>query len=68
MLEFIARTGDGNIEDQIAMLEAPGNEYPNDREVSLKLLRHLATEIHHRQYHDMDFVTVRIESKGGRRR
>ena len=68
VLEFIARTGDGNIEDQIAMLEAPGNEYPNDREVSLKLLRHLATEIHHRQYHDMDFVTVRIESKGGRRR
>ena len=44
------------------MLEAPGNEYPNEREVSLKLLRHLATEIRHRQYHDMDFVTVRIEN------
>ena len=68
LLEFIARTGDGNIEDRIAILQDPGNEHQVEREVSLKLLRHLATEIRHRQYHDMDFVTIRIENTQDERR
>ena len=33
-----------------------------ERDVSLRLLRHLASEVRHRQYRDTDFITVRVEN------
>ena len=35
-----------------------------EREVSLRLLRHLASSVHHQQYHDTDIVTVRVKAPG----
>ena len=35
-----------------------------EREVSLRLLRHLASSVHHQQYHDTDIVTVRVKRPG----
>lgn len=35
-------------------------DVPDDREVSLRLLRHLASSVRHEQYHDSDIVTVRV--------
>ena len=33
----------------------------DEQEISLRLLRHLASSVRHQQYHDTDVVTVRVE-------
>ena len=35
-----------------------------EQEVSLRLLRHLASSVRHQQYHETDVVTVRVEASG----
>ena len=62
VLEFVAAPGDGNLEDRIALLAEDAAESPPEREVSLRLLRHLSSSVHHQQYHDTDIVTVRVEA------
>ena len=61
-LEFIAATDDANIEDRIAVLADRVTGARAEEEVSLRLLRHLASSVRHQQYHDTDVVTVRVES------
>ena len=61
VLEFVAKLGDSNIEDRVAFLE---EAHPVERDISLRLLRHLASEVRHRQYHDLDVVTVRVQNPG----
>lgn len=60
ILEFIAAGGDENIEDRLGLLEEAATDDDVEREVSLRLLRHLASDVRHRQYHDADFITVRV--------
>ncbi len=62
-LEFIATTGEDNIQDRIALLStrATGDFVEIEQEVSLRLLRHLASSVRHQQYHDTDIVTVRVD-------
>ncbi len=60
-LEFIAAAGKGNLEDRVALL-GQWAEQSGDREFSLRLLRHYATTVSHRQYHDTDVVTVRVDA------
>ena len=60
-LEFIAAAGEGNLEDRMALLDQWA-ERSSDREFSLRLLRHYATSVSHRQYHDTDVVTVRVDA------
>ena len=68
VLEFVAKSSEGNIEDRIAFLGDASDARPAERDISLHLLRHLASEVRHRQYHDMDLITVRVErSKGAAR-
>ena len=62
VLEFVAAPGDGNLEDRIALLGEDKAETPTEREVSLRLLRHLAASVRHEQYHDTEYVTVRLDS------
>lgn len=64
VLEFIASTGDANLEDQIALLSerATEAEASAEHEVSLRLLRHVASSVRHQQYHDTDIVTVRVKA------
>jgi hypothetical protein len=59
-LEFIATTDETNIEDQLAMLSEKAPNFGD--ETPLRLLRHYATSIRHQQYHDIDIVSVRVES------
>ena len=33
-----------------------------EREVSLRLLRHIASSVRHQQFHDTDIVTVRVDA------
>ena len=63
VLEFIAAGGEENIEDRLALLGEGAADEAAEREVSLRLLRHLATEVQHRQYHDADFITVRVTTQ-----
>ena len=62
VLVFISTTGEGkNLQDQIALLSEQVEEDLFDKEISLRLLRHLASSIHHQQYHGADIMTVRID-------
>ena len=62
VLEFIAAGGQENIADRLAVLGETATEESVERDVSLRLLRHLASEVQHRQYHDVDIVTVRVNA------
>ena len=64
VLEFVASTGKENLQDRIALLGEAAAGAMIEREVSLRLLRHLASSVHHQQYHDTDIVTVRVERPG----
>ena len=59
-LEFIAAIGEANLEDHIALL-GDQVETPNERELSLRLLRHFASSVRHQQYHNIDIVSVRVD-------
>ena len=64
LLEFVVAAGTENIQDRIALLGAGPVEAPDEREISLRLLRHLASRVHHQQYHDTDIVTVHVDAPG----
>ncbi len=64
VLEFIASGGEENLQDKIVLLGDQTAAAPIEREVSLRLLRHLASSVRHQQYHDTDIVTVRVEPTG----
>ena len=60
VVEFIAAGGQENIEDRLAVLGEATTSEAAERDVSLRLLRHLAAEVSHRQYHDVDVLTLRV--------
>ena len=47
---------------RITLLDAHSAEVPEEREISLRLLRHLASSVRHEQYHDTEIVTVRVDT------
>ena len=59
--EFIAATGEENLQDRITLLGARVTGDLIEQEVSLRLLRHLASSVRHQQYYDTDIVTVRVD-------
>ncbi len=65
-MEFLAASGEGNIEDRMAVLGGRAAEEPGEHEISLRLLRHLATSVHHHKYQDADIVTVRVDAAPAR--
>lgn len=60
VLEFAAAPIEDNIQDRLAVLGVPGDDAGGGRDVSLRLLRHLASSVRHQQYHDVDIVTVHV--------
>ena len=62
VLEFVASATEGNLQDQIALLGEGATEAPTEREVSLRLLQHIASSVHHQQYHDTDILKVRVKA------
>ena len=62
VLEFIATPGEGNVEDRIALLTEQTSDGAVEQEVSLRLLRALASSVRHQQYHDTDIVTVHVDA------
>ena len=60
-LEFIATSEGDNLEDRLAYLgDQP--EIEDDREISFRLLRHYASSVQHRKYHDVDIITVQVRA------
>ena len=62
VLEFVTSTGEENLQDRIALLGARIDEALVEQEVSLRMLRHLASSVRHQQYHGTDIVTIRVET------
>ena len=62
VLEFVVTPRGENIQDKLAMLPDESDETSIEREVSLRLLRHLASSVRHQQYHDTDIVTVHVKA------
>ena len=62
VLEFTVGPGGNNLQDRIALLGEHTDEAAPERDVSLRLLRHLASSVRHQQYHDTDLVTVRVRA------
>ncbi len=60
VMEFVAAPGTANLEDRIALLGEQTAAASFEREVSLRLLRHLASSVRHQQFHDTDIVTIRV--------
>ena len=64
VIEFTAGSIQENIEDFISFLDRQSETLPHEREISLRLLRHFASSVHHEQYYGVDIVTVKIETEG----
>lgn len=62
-MEFLAVFDEENLEDRLAYLEEE-SEGLQEGEVSLRLLRHYASSVHHQKYYGLDVVTVQV--KGSR--
>ena len=59
-LEFMAAYDEENLEDQLAYL-SDQPEVEDEREISLRLLRHYASSVQHRKYHNINIITVEVE-------
>ncbi|WP_419949119.1 uracil-xanthine permease family protein [Candidatus Palauibacter sp.] len=65
VLEFRVGAPDSddlNLQDRLAWLEADTRAADVEQEISLRLLRHLASSVRHRQYHDVDILTLRVSA------
>ena len=62
VLEFIAAVGEENVQDRIGLLTDRPDDVLMEREVSLRLLRHIASSVRHQQFHDTDIVTVQVKA------
>ena len=61
-LEFVVSPRGENVQERMAVLSAPGDDVSVEQDVSLRLLRHLASSVRHQQYHDLDIVTVQVNA------
>lgn len=62
VLEFVVNPRDENIQDRLTTLPGDADETSIEQEISLRILRHLASSVRHQQYHDTDIVTVRVKA------
>ena len=63
VLEFVVASGEEmNLEDRISRLGEHTTGASLGHEASLRLLRHLASSVHHQQYHDTEVVTVQVKA------
>ena len=65
VLDFIASGGRDNLEDKMALLGEQDTGGFAEQDVSLRMLRHLASSVRHQQYHDADIVTIRVDIPAG---
>lgn len=61
VMEVVAAPNENNLEDRMALLGDHAEEVSVEKEVSLRILRHYATSVHHQQYHDTDIITITVD-------
>ncbi len=61
-LEFVTTAGEENLQDQMALLTEDDTTRFAERELSLRMLKHLASSVRHQQYHNTHIVTVNVTS------
>ena len=61
VLEFIAGGGEHNLQDTITFIGEQVEDTSTEREISIRLLRHMASSVYHQQYYDMDILTIKVE-------
>ena len=66
VLEFVASTAEETIQDRIGWLTERPDEVLVEREVSLRVLRHIASSVRHQPFHETDVLTVRVDAPRGR--
>lgn len=68
-VEFASGPSDAeNLEDRIALLAGPESDLSEieiERDVSLRLLRHYATSVNHRQYNEAEIITAVVAVEEG---
>lgn len=60
-LEYLVAADLDNIEDKISILQEAPNE-TNEDDFSLKILRHISTQVEHQKYFDLDILTVKVKT------
>ena len=65
-MEFLAVFDEQNLEDRLAYLneESQSAAGAEEGEISLRLLRHYASSVHHQKFHGLDVVTVQVTATG----
>lgn len=61
---------DLNLQDRLALLGDEAQSGPEEQEISLRLLRHLASSVRHQQFRNVDIVTLKVAAErrsGGER-
>ena len=53
---------DGNLENRLAFLTDEFVLEDDEREISMRVLRHYASSVKHRKYHGIDVISCRVES------
>ena len=62
-LEFVVASADaiqGNIEDRIAYL-GQDQALEDEQQMSVRILRHYASSVHHRKYYGIDIISCRVD-------
>ena len=62
-LEIVVASDDaiqGNIENRMAYL-GQADELEDERQISLRILRHYASSVHHRKYYGIDIISCRVD-------
>ena len=57
-----------NLQDRLAWLADQGGATVPERDISLRLLRHLTSSVRHQQYHNTEIVTLRVDTAARRGR
>ena len=65
-MEFLAVLDEENLQDRLAHLNEESHSAAGleEGEVSLRLLRHYASSVHHQKFHGLDIVTVQVVAAG----
>ena len=65
-MEFLAVFDEQNLEDRLAHLGEESQSAAGMEEggISLRLLRHYASSVHHQKFHGLDVVTVQVTESG----
>jgi NCS2 family nucleobase:cation symporter-2/xanthine permease XanP len=62
-LEYVSAPAGSNIEEALTALKDAAEPSDPEDEISLRLLRGMASEVRHLQYHGTDCLIVRVDSR-----